>query len=74
MMYRGLFFSFCVTMPFQRGGWLMHRRGRSVCALGIVSIVVGVLIILAMVLPSGFWWFILGAALIAVGLGLLRAF
>lgn len=52
----------------------MHRRGKGGCALGIVSIIIGVLIILGMVLPSGFWWFILGGALIAAGLCLLRAF
>lgn len=52
----------------------MHRRGKGGCALGIISIAAGALIILAMVLPSGFWWFILGGALIAVGLCLLRSF
>ena len=34
--------------------------------------VTGVLIILALVLPAGFWWFALGGALIAAGVWLLR--
>lgn len=42
--------------------------------LGVASIIIGVLIILAMLLPSGFWWLALGAALIVVGLCLLRSF
>ena len=29
-------------------------------------------VILALVLPAGFWWFVLGGALIAAGIWLLR--
>ena len=65
--YRGLFLS------ARKGGVDIRRRG-SGCILGVASIVIGVLIILAMVLPSGFWWLILGAALIVAGLFLLRSF
>lgn len=35
--------------------------------LGFLLIVLGVLIILAMMLPAGFWWFLIGVALIACG-------
>ena len=38
----------------------------------IACVVTGVLIILALVLPAGFWWFALGGALIAAGVWLLR--
>ena len=44
------------------------RRGKPFGGLiGFLMIVVGVLIILAMMLPAGFWWFIFGAALIVCG-------
>ena len=32
-------------------------------------IVLGVLIVFALVLPPGFWWFLFGAALISCGFG-----
>ena len=50
------------------------RRGRLGCVLGIALIVIGVLIILSMLLPSGFWWLILGLGLIVFGFMLLRSF
>ena len=44
----------------------MFRR-RGICFwIGIACVVTGMLIILALVLPAGFWWFALGGALIAV--------
>ena len=46
-----------------------RRRGN---LLGLVCIAVGTAIILGMILPKAFWWFFLGAALIAVGIWLLR--
>ena len=52
----------------------MRRRPRGFCVLGAASIVLGTTILLAMLLPSGFWWFILGAGLIVVGICLLRSF
>ena len=36
-------------------------------AIGFVMIVLGVLILFAMLLPAGFWWFMFGVALIASG-------
>ena len=38
----------------------------------VLATVFSVLIILALVLPTGFWWFALGGALIAAGVWLLR--
>ena len=50
----------------------MFRR-RGICFwIGIACVVTGVFIILALVLPAGFWWFALGGALIAAGVWLLR--
>ena len=44
------------------------RRGRpGFNLMSLVMVFVGILIILALVLPSGFWWFILGAGLIGLG-------
>ncbi len=40
-----------------------HKRPVGRCIIGL-----GVLIILALILPGGFWWFILGVALIALGI------
>ncbi len=47
------------------------RRGRS-GLLGCAAIGLGVLILLAVVLPSEFWWFFLAAGLIGAGIWLLR--
>ena len=50
----------------------MFRR-RGICFwIGIACVVAGVFIILALVLPAGFWWFALGGARIAAGVWLLR--
>lgn len=40
--------------------------------LGMIAILLGLTIILAMVLPSSVWWFILGLGLIAAGLAICR--
>ncbi len=51
--------------------FMMRRRGP--CPwLGLLLVVVGALIILSMILPKDFWWFILGAAMIGAGLYLMR--
>lgn len=57
----------------------LQAEGGALCfdgggfASGSASCVVaGVFIILALVLPAGFWWFALGGALIAAGVWLLR--
>ncbi len=35
--------------------------------IGFLMIVLGVLIVFAMLLPAGFWWFIFGISLIVAG-------
>lgn len=51
----------------------MNRRGKpGGHTLGIIAIAAGVFIILAMVLPSGFWWFAAAAVLIFGGICCLR--
>ena len=39
---------------------------------GIISICCGLVIILSLVLPTSFWWFVLAAALIGGGVWLIR--
>lgn len=41
--------------------------------MGWIVILAGVIIILALILPAGFWWFALAAALIFCGVWLLRS-
>jgi len=50
-------------------------RGKGRCPLGPLSvllIVFGILIIMALVLPTGFWWLMLGVVLILLGLQLIK--
>jgi hypothetical protein len=56
---------------FTERGFIMRRphRGRPIGALIVCA---GLLIILTLVLPSGFWWFFLGIALIVIGILILR--
>jgi len=52
------------------------RKGRRCgigCILGIAAISIGVLIIMAMLLPAGFWWFVIASGMIAVGIYLIRS-
>ena len=49
----------------------MCRRRRNGNTLGCLVVLAGVLIILALVLPAGFWWFALAVALIFGGVLLL---
>ena len=51
------------------GGFL--RNGRHP-VLAIVLIATGAVIILSLVLPSQFWWFVIAAGLIAFGVWLCR--
>ena len=43
----------------------MHRGRRSIW--GAAAILAGVMIILTLILPAEFWWFVLGVALIGYG-------
>ncbi len=47
------------------------RRGRG-CCWGLCEIGAGVVILMALVLPAAFWWFLLGAGLIGFGIWTLR--
>ena len=45
------------------------RRGRNrKNGVGLIAILAGVVILMAMSLPVGFWWFLLAVLLIAVGI------
>lgn len=45
-----------------------HRRN----PIGAYIVCAGIFIILALILPSGFWWFFLGVALIVIGIMIFR--
>lgn len=47
----------------------MRKCGR---IFGIILLALGLIIILALVLPAGAWWFILGLAFVAAGICFLR--
>ena len=48
-------------------------RGKHCGSLaGIICIITGMMIVLSLVLPTGFWWFLLGSSLIAFGVYLNR--
>lgn len=48
------------------------RGGRRGCGVGYAAIIAGVVIILALILPTEFWWFLLAAGLIAAGIWYMR--
>ena len=50
----------------------MRRRGRGVNVAAWAAITAGLIVLLSMILPAGFWWFMLGVALITVGLSINR--
>ncbi len=51
----------------------MRGKGSgSIGGLSLLLIIFGVMIILALVLPSGFWWLMLGVVLIVLGLQLCK--
>lgn len=50
-----------------------RRRRRRGPAVGWLVMLAGIVIILALILPAGFWWFALAIALIAGGIWLLRS-
>ena len=47
-------------------------RRNNMNTLGLIAVGAGVLIILSLVLPKSFWWFVLSALLIGAGVWLLR--
>ena len=46
----------------------MRRNKKRVNAVAWVAITAGLIVLLSMILPDGFWWFMLGVALITAGL------
>jgi hypothetical protein len=48
---------------------LRRKRG---CLAAWLAIIVGGIILLALILPSWFWWLVCGGALVCGGLWLLR--
>ena len=52
------------------GGIYMRRTHRGIW--GCAAIIAGFVIILSLVLPEAFWWFIFAAALIALGVWFMR--
>ena len=50
----------------------MRRPCRSPSPLGLAAICAGVLILLGLLLPAGFWWVALAMALILLGLWIIR--
>ncbi len=55
-----------------KGRMLMRNNKKRPPRVGCVIAWLGVFILLALVLPPSFWWFIFGAALIYVGLCVVR--
>jgi hypothetical protein len=51
----------------------MRRPCRRPRILGCAAIIAGVMILLGMLLPAGFWWVALAIGLIALGIWLIRA-
>lgn len=50
----------------------MKKNGRPRGRIGCLVALLGVFVLLALILPTSFWWFVLGAVLIYVGLCVIR--
>lgn len=50
----------------------MRRRRNRKNGLGLIAITAGVVIMMSMILPAGFWWFMLAVLLISVGVWINR--
>lgn len=50
----------------------MKRGRRPRLYPGLICLTAGLVIILSMILPVKFWWFLLGSALIGIGVYLMR--
>ncbi len=53
-------------------GILMRRRKNPYSLAAAAAVGAGVLILFSLVLPSSFWWFLLGVGLIVLGISLHR--
>jgi uncharacterized membrane protein HdeD (DUF308 family) len=56
----------------QRGGIKLRKQQGSKQKIGCLVALFGVFVLLALILPSSFWWFVLGAFLIYVGICVIR--
>jgi hypothetical protein len=51
----------------------LRKKGRpGLRTLGFIAIAAGAFILMAMILPSGFWWFAAAIALIILGVRIIR--
>lgn len=50
----------------------MKRRGNRGCWYGRAAILVGAVILMALILPTWFWWLVCGGLLIGGGIWVLR--
>ncbi|MBQ2895930.1 MAG: hypothetical protein IJE26_04395 [Oscillospiraceae bacterium] len=50
----------------------MRKRANGAGVAAWIAITAGLIVLLSMILPPGFWWFMLGVALIALGLCIRR--
>lgn len=50
-----------------------HRHNATACTVGKLAVAAGVLILLWMILPAGFWWFVFAVALIVLGIKIARS-
>ena len=57
---------------YPKGGKTMKKNGRPRGRIGCLVALLGVFVLLALILPTSFWWFVLGAVLIYVGLCVIR--
>ena len=57
----------------QKGGGSLKRKRCPLGTVGCLVVLAGVLILMSLVLPSGFWWFVLAIILIGIGIGILRS-
>lgn len=51
---------------------IMRRRRKPKLLPGLICLIAGMVIILSMVLPAKFWWFMLGGCLVSLGLYFMR--
>lgn len=52
----------------RKAGFVMRKGRRKKDGIGKLLIIAGTLILLAMILPGQFWWFVLGITLISLGI------
>lgn len=56
----------------KKGGGTTVRNWRTRWSIGRIVTWLGVFVLLALILPTSFWWFMLGAVMIYVGACVIR--